>query len=170
MSSTTRAQETDRAGASDHVACTHRIRPPATRARKNDYESDREPLAAFHAAARRLLSGLELHQLRPIRRDHRQPRLPESSASRAANGAFSAWTKHALMSPQFRAMGSPQGREDGREQAEAQATDRRQRQPRLVQAAGIDSPRLTASLAIAERVADLWTKRWPERTNATDAR
>ena len=34
-------------------------------ARKDDYKSDREPLATFHAAARRLLPALELNQLRP---------------------------------------------------------------------------------------------------------
>ena len=32
-------------------------------ARKDDYESNREPLATFHAAARRLLPDLELQQL-----------------------------------------------------------------------------------------------------------
>ena len=88
-------------------------------ARKDDYESDREPLARFHAAARRLLPGLELAQLRP-----------------GGSG--------------IRARGAP---------AERPFSDfrirRDRRQPRLVQAAGIDSPGLTASLAIAERVADL---------------
>ena len=88
-------------------------------ARKDDYESDREPLATFHAAARRLLPGLELNQLRP-----------------GGSG--------------IRARGAP---------AERTFSDflirRDRRQPRLVQAAGIDSPGLTASLAIAERVADL---------------
>ena len=34
-------------------------------ARKNDYESNREPLARFHTAARRLVPALELEQLRP---------------------------------------------------------------------------------------------------------
>ena len=88
-------------------------------ARKDDYESDREPLARFHAAARRLLPGLEAHQLRP-----------------GGSG--------------IRARGAP---------AERTFSDflirGDRRQPRLVQAAGIDSPGLTASLAIAERVADL---------------
>ena len=88
-------------------------------ASKDDYESDREPLARFHAAARRFLPGLELHQLRP-----------------GGSG--------------IRARGAP---------AERTFSDfliRRDRhQPRLVHAAGIDSPGLTASLAIAERVADL---------------
>ena len=88
-------------------------------ARKDDYESNREPLARFHAAARRLLPGLRLDQLRP-----------------GGSG--------------IRARGTP---------AEQKFSDflirRDQRQPRLVHAAGIDSPGLTASLAIAERVADL---------------
>ena len=88
-------------------------------ARKDDYESDREPLARFHAAARRLLPGLERDQLRP-----------------GGSG--------------IRARAAP---------AERTFSDflirRDRRQPRLVQAAGIDSPGLTASLAIAERVADL---------------
>ena len=88
-------------------------------ARKDDYESNREPLATFHAAARRLLPGLERNQLRP-----------------GGSG--------------IRARGAP---------ADRTFSDflirRGRRQPRLVQAAGIDSPGLTASLAIAERVADL---------------
>ena len=86
---------------------------------KDDYESDREPLAKFHAAAQRLLPDLEMHQLRP-----------------GGSG--------------IRARSAP---------AEQTISDflirRDRRQPRLVQAAGIDSPGLTASLAIAERVADL---------------
>lgn len=87
--------------------------------RKDDYESNREPLARFHAAARRLLPGLRLDQLRP-----------------GGSG--------------IRARGAP---------AEQTFSDflvrRDRRQPRLIHAAGIDSPGLTASLAIAERVADL---------------
>lgn len=88
-------------------------------ARKDDYESDREPLATFHAAARRLLPNLRLDQLRP-----------------GGSG--------------IRARGAPAGQTFSDFLIRA---DRRQ--PRLVQAAGIDSPGLTASLAIAERVADL---------------
>ena len=88
-------------------------------ARKDDYESNREPLARFHAAARRLLPGLRLDQIRP-----------------GGSG--------------IRARSAP---------AEQKFSDflirRDRRQPRLVHAAGIDSPGLTASLAIAERVADL---------------
>ena len=105
-------------------------------ARKGDYESEREPLAAFHAAARRLLPGLELHlerHPRPRQADRadrqrrrsrpaatpRRPRLarrlPRQPLARTLAGllagqadeelkrAFSAWTKQALMSPQFRA-------------------------------------------------------------------
>ena len=88
-------------------------------ARKDDYESDREPLATFHAAARRLLPGLKLNQLRPGGSDIR------------ARGAPSERTFSDFL------------------------IRRDRRHPRLVQAAGIDSPGLTASLAIAERVADL---------------
>ena len=88
-------------------------------ARKDDYESNREPLAGFHAAARRLLPDLALDQLRP-----------------GGSG--------------IRARSAPAG------QTFSDFLIRRdERQPRLVQAAGIDSPGLTASLAIAERVADL---------------
>lgn len=87
--------------------------------RKDDYESDREPLTRFHAAARRLLPDLRLDQIR-------------------AGGSG------------IRARGAP---------AEQTFSDflirRDHRQPRLVHAAGIDSPGLTASLAIAQRVADL---------------
>lgn len=86
---------------------------------KDDYESDREPLARFHAAARRLLPALRADQLRP-----------------GGSG--------------IRARGAP---------ADRKFSDflirRDRRQPRLVHAAGIDSPGLTASLAIAERLADL---------------
>ncbi len=83
-----------------------------------------EPLARFHAAARRLLPGFELNQLRP-----------------GGSG--------------IRARSAP---------AEQTFSDflirRDRRQPPLVQAAGVDSPGLTASLAIAERVADLVDERW----------
>ena len=88
-------------------------------ARKDDYESDREPLDRFHAAARRLLPGLELDQLRP------------GGSGIRARSAPAEWTFSDFL------------------------IRRDRRQPRLVQAAGIDSPGLTASLAIAERVADL---------------
>ena len=88
-------------------------------ARKDDYESNREPLAAFHAAARRLLPDLDLDQLRP-----------GGSGIRARNAPAERTFSDFLIR-------------------------RDRRQPRLVQAAGIDSPGLTASLAIAERVANL---------------
>ena len=88
-------------------------------ARKDDYESDREPVARFHAAARRLLPDLELHQLRP------------GGSGIRARGALAEQTFSDFL------------------------IRRDRRQPRLVQAAGIDSFGLTASLAIAERVADL---------------
>lgn len=87
--------------------------------RKDDYESNREPLATFHAAARRLVPALRLDQLR-------------------AGGSG------------IRARGKP---------ADQQFSDfvirRDRRVSRLVHAAAIDSPGLTASLAIGERVADL---------------
>ena len=88
-------------------------------ARKDDYESDREPLATFHAAARRLLPALRLEQLRP------------GGSGIRARGAPAAQTFSDFL------------------------IRRDRREPRLVQAACIDSPGLTASLAIAERVADL---------------
>ena len=88
-------------------------------ARKDDYESNREPLARFHAAARRLLPALRPDQLRP-----------------GGSG--------------IRARAAPAGRTFS-----DFLIRRDRRQPRLVQAAGIDSPGLTASLAVAERVADL---------------
>ena len=45
-------------------------------ARKDDYESNREPLARFHTAARRLLPDLELRQLRPREQRHPGARRP----------------------------------------------------------------------------------------------
>ena len=87
--------------------------------RKDDYESNREPLTRFHAAARRLLPELGLHQLRA-----------GGSGIRARSAPAERTFSDFLI------------RRDGR-------------QPRLIQAAGTDSPGLTASLAIAERVADL---------------
>ncbi len=86
---------------------------------KDDYESDRESLEAFHTAARRLLPMLSLEQLR-------------------AGGSG------------IRARGEPADRpfSDFRIGRDA-------RVPRLVHAAAIDSPGLTAALAIAERLADL---------------
>ena len=88
-------------------------------AHKDDYESNREPLVRFHAAARRLLPGLGLDQLRP-----------GGSGIRARGGPAEQTFSDFLI---------------GRDR----------RVPRLVHAAAIDSPGLTASLAIAERVADL---------------
>ena len=86
---------------------------------KDDYESNREPLARFHAAAGRLLPALRPEQLRPGGSGIRARRAPAAQT-------FSDFLIR-----------------------------RDRRQPRLVHAAGIDSPGLTASLAIAERVADL---------------
>ena len=87
--------------------------------RKDDYESNREPLARFHAAAGRLLPALRPEQLRPGGSGIRARRAP-------AGQTFSDFLIR-----------------------------RDRRRPRLIQAAGIDSPGLTASLAIAERVAHL---------------
>ena len=88
-------------------------------ARKDDYESDRESLERFHAAARRMLPALGLDQIRPGGSGIRARGAP-------AEEAFSDFRIH-----------------------------RDARVPRLVHAAAIDSPGLTACLAIADRVADL---------------
>ena len=88
-------------------------------ARKDDYESDRESLASFHEAARRMLPVLRLDQLRPGGSGIRARGAP-------AEQAFSDFRIH-----------------------------RDANVPRLVHAAAIDSPGLTACLAIGERVADL---------------
>ena len=88
-------------------------------ARKDDYESDREDLVHFHAAARQMLPALRLDQLRPGGSGIRARGAP-------ADVPFSDFRIH-----------------------------RDANVPRLVHAAGIDSPGLTACLAIAERVAGL---------------
>ena len=88
-------------------------------ARKDDYESNREELVHFHAAARRMLPALRLDQLRPGGSGIRARGAP-------AEAAFSDFRIH-----------------------------RDANVPRLVHAAAIDSPGLTACLAIAERVAGL---------------
>ena len=87
--------------------------------RKDDYESDRDGLVHFHAAARRMVPALQLDQLRPGGSGIRARGAP-------AEQAFSDFRIH-----------------------------RDANVPRLVHAAAIDSPGLTACLAIAERVADL---------------
>ena len=88
-------------------------------ARRDDYESDRDNLAHFHEAARRMLPALRLDQIRPGGSGIRARGAP-------ADRAFSDFRIH-----------------------------RDANVPRLVHAAAIDSPGLTACLAIAERVADL---------------
>ena len=92
--------------------------------RKDDYESNREPLTRFHAAARRLLPELGLHQLRA-----------GGSGIRARSAPAERTFSDFLI------------RRDGR-------------QPRLIQAAGTDSPGLTASLAIGR------ARRGPRRRDA----
>ena len=114
-----RARRSSPATWSTPRACTPTKSPPRSAARPSRSTRSGATTPSFHAAARRLLPDLELHQLRP------------GGSGIRARGALAEQTFSDFL------------------------IRRDRRQPRLVQAAGIDSFGLTASLAIAERVADL---------------
>ena len=87
--------------------------------RKDDYENDREELDAFAQAARRLIAGITIDDLR----------LGGSGIRAKLHPASEAWADFMV---------------------------RRDREnPRVVQAAGIDSPGLTSCLAVGKLVSEL---------------